>query len=80
MCHLTSTETKCNINLVTFRNELFSCIYLCVHIISINVWRHTYFLYLNNMLLFLGFLFPARLLVAIFTVIYDFAYWWICLR
>ena len=38
MCHLTASETQCNLYFVTFTDELLSIIHFGIKIIRLNIW------------------------------------------
>ena len=71
MCHLTATEADSDLNAVAVLQELHRAAHFGIQVICVDTGRHTNLLDLNNMLIFLCFLFLLELVEAEFTVVHD---------
>lgn len=72
MRHFAAAEADGNLDLVTGTEKFLCLISLCLEIVCIDTETQTDFLYLDNLLIFLSFLFPFRLLETILSVVHYF--------
>ncbi len=78
MAHLTSAETQYDLNLIAFTEETHRVLDLGLEVVGLDTAGKLYLLDLDNILLFLCFLFSLFLLVAVASVIGDATYGRLC--